>query len=159
MRIKKLYSLICPQMPWRFKFGTSYDVPGRIRQIEYELSQQIGKPVQVRQALSVPLFFTEQVEMWLHKKFARLRAVVPFHRGYKEWYLVRNFFTVVLFLWICQQYGLNWKWWHLALLYLLPLPIDAVLLQIVIFIAQAFTALLLFYLLLCGAGVVLNSIT
>jgi hypothetical protein len=72
MKVRRLYTLYCLALPWRFKIGIAYNVEDRTAQIQGELSREIGRPVYVRQALAVPLLFPERTERWMHSKFAVL---------------------------------------------------------------------------------------
>ena len=128
MKFRKLYALYSWSLLWRFKVGISYDVPQRVQQLEYELSRETGRPVRVFSALSVPVIFPEKTEAWAHGVFQRLRAYVPRHAGHTEWFVIRNFAASLIFILICEYFCLNWRWYHPALIFFLPYPIDGVLL-------------------------------
>lgn len=79
----------------RFKIGISSDVTARRGQIASEL----GIPARRLWHLSFPVFFPEKMESRLHRLFSGLRAKMPYHRGHTEWFRIRNYAALVVFLW------------------------------------------------------------
>lgn len=150
MRLRKLYALYSWSLLWRCKIGITYDVQQRIQQLEYELSGAMNQPVRVQKAVAVPVLFPEKMEAWLHSKLQAYNVRVPYHRGHTEWFRLKNFFGSLLLLSLAEYFGLDWKLWHLAAVYFLPLPIDAALLVVGVLAVQVAAAFFLFYLLMFG---------
>lgn len=143
--IKTLYILFSWQLPWRFKAGISGNLKSRIAQIAYELSNETGRNVEVKTALAVPVFMPEAMERLLHSAFSWLRAYVPYHAGHTEWFTVRNFIACAVFIGCCREFDLNWKVWHLLIVYFFPLPLDAIIILAGIFVIQLAAGLFLAY--------------
>jgi uncharacterized membrane protein (DUF106 family) len=126
MKLRKLYALYSWSLLWRFKIGIAYDVAQRIQQLQYELSRETGRPVTVAKAMAIPVFFPEKTEAYLHGKLQMLRAYVPRHAGHTEWFAIRNFAASLSFICLCEYMGLEWRWYHAALIFILPYPLDGV---------------------------------
>lgn len=160
MKVRRLYTLYCLALPWRFKIGIAYNVEDRTAQIQGELSREIGRQVYVRQALAVPVLFPERTERWMHQKFAVLRAKVPYHRGHTEWFTIRNYATAFIWLFWLGYSGGTMTISRVAItafLFLVPFPLDGVLLQVVVAVAQVAAGLFGLYLALCVLGAVFSS--
>lgn len=118
-------------LPWRlpsFKIGITTSVEQRRRQIESELASAVGCPVIVRRAIAVPLLTAGWLEKKLHRFFEGLRAKMPRHSGYKEWFRIRNIWAVVILVYLSGKYDLNLQPWHVVVTFFFPLPLDGALL-------------------------------
>lgn len=138
----------------RFKIGIAADVSARRGQVASEL----GIPARRMYSLSFIVFFPERVEARLHRWFESARAKMPRHSGHTEWFKVRNLVAMLAFVAYCQHNGKPFEWWHLGIVYLLPLPLDGFLAVIAAFLFQAAAALLILYICFAGATGVFSTI-
>lgn len=143
--MKTLYVLFTGALPWRTKIGITGNLAARKSQIASELSGRMGKYVVIRTAMAIPVLFPESLERWMHRAFERLRAYVPRHSGHTEWFVIRNFWAACCLLGLSEWLGLDWDYWHLAVVYFLPLPLDAVLFLALIFLGQVAATMFIFW--------------
>ena len=116
----------------RFKIGISADVTARRGQIAYEL----GIPARRLWHLSFPVLFPEKMEARLHRWFSGLRAKMPYHRGHTEWFRIRNYAALVVFLWGTDMRGEALPVAAFAVLFA-PVPLDGFLAVLAAFAFQA----------------------
>jgi hypothetical protein len=145
MKLRKLYILHSWSLLWRFKIGIAYDVTQRIQQLEYELSHATGRPVNVSKAMAIPVLFPEKTEAWMHRKLDTLRAYMPKHAGHTEWFTIRNFAASLTFICVCEYLGLDWRWYHAAIIFVLPYPLDGVIFLTAVAAAQLAAVCLVAY--------------
>ena len=116
----------------RFKIGIAGDVAARRGQIASEL----GIPARRLWHLSFPVFFPEKMEARLHRWFSGLRAKMPRHSGHTEWFLVRNYAAMCVFLWSTDMQGDTLPIAAIVVLFV-PLPLDGFLAVLAAFAFQA----------------------
>lgn len=146
-----VYLLTSPQLPGHFKIGVSNNVFRRMGEISDQLAQEMRCDVTINREISLPMALPYAAEAWLHTKFHALRAKVPYHAGHTEWFRARNFFGVVIWLFVLFYLGKELSVARIgiaAIIYYLPYPVDGF-----VFLFGAFVAQFVF---LAGAvGVVL----
>lgn len=116
----------------RFKIGISSDVSARRGQIASEL----GIPARRLWHLSFPVLFPEKMEARLHRLFSGLRAKMPYHRGHTEWFRIRNYAAMVVFLWGTDMQGEALTVAAVVVLFA-PVPLDGFLAVLSAFAFQA----------------------
>lgn len=147
--MRYLYVMFCPfSLPllFRFKIGIAADPNVRAAQIQSDLYRSVGKVSLFR--FSMPVFFTETMEGYLHKWYGKATAKVPWHRGHTEWFYTRNVFTFIVFAYYCQSVGHFWEFWQAIVLLFFPIPFDGILSVLIVFGLQ----ILLIYLLWCAGA-------
>lgn len=122
-------------------------------EISEELAQEMRCTVTINREISLPMAFPYESESWLHARFAAVRAVVPYHAGHTEWFMVRNFLAVVLWLLALLALGKGLSIIRIGIavvIYLLPFPVDAFLFLFAAFLSQ-------FVLLAAAIGLILYA--
>lgn len=150
-----VYLLTSPQLPGLFKIGISNNVYRRMGEISEELAQEMRCDVTINREISLPMAFPYKAESWLHARFAAVRAAVPYHAGHTEWFRVRNFFAVVLWLLAIFALGKGLSIIRISIaiiLYFLPFPVDGFLFLFAAFLSQ-------FILLAAAVGLILYGLS
>ena len=155
--MRYIYCMFCPtslKTFGRFKIGITSNMKWRLSQVASEL----GIPARRMYSLSFIVFFPERVETRLHRWFESARAKMPRHSGHTEWFKVRNFVAMLIFIAYCQHNGKAFEWWHPGIVYLLPLPLDGFLAVLAAFLFQVAAALLILYICFAGLAGVFSTI-
>ncbi len=140
--MRYLYCIFCVtnlRLLGRFKIGITSDMSARRAQISGELG---GARLL---HFSFWVLFPLKMEKRLHGLFARLRAKVPYHRGYTEWFTIRNYATAALFLSYTDLTGQALAASVLAIIFV-PIPWDGVLAVLAVVAVQVVAVLSFVYL-------------
>ena len=116
--------------------------------------------ITVREAWAIPVAFPEGAERWMHRFFAAISAKVPYHRGHTEWFNLQNKWAAFSYLVLQGYIGDSFTIQRAiiaAVIFCLPFPLDGVLLQVVVAVAQVAAGLFGLYLALCLLGAVFTS--
>lgn len=96
--LTRLYIARSPQFKGKYKIGISRNVPARMQQLSYDLTQAVGYAVTVKAEIKMPFLFPEAAERLAHRAFASLNVRMPKHSGSSEWFRERNPVCLFLFL-------------------------------------------------------------
>lgn len=138
-KMNYLYVLWTPEMPYRFKAGISTDVIKRMSQIEFDLSEALGRKVVVYRAFSMPVILADQYERkiheflrWLGLQYNGLPRKVS---GYTEFFWFVNVLSM-----LGATSLMYWKFefdsGYALLIFLAPFPLDAALLALAVCVVE-----------------------